>query len=127
MALITHTVSGDSFFAFAKKCLFSETLANTICYIYKLYEPMLITSDKIADAIIERKKNIYSEYGIHGVAETFKIKPTNVFRYKYKVHGRTQWLFHIKSQRGGVSTRISQFTPELFSHRSIRLRQTEKK
>ena len=30
---------------------------------------MLITSDEIVDAMIERNKNIHAVYGIHGVTE----------------------------------------------------------
>ena len=53
---------------------------------------MLITSDEIVDAMIERKKNIHSEYGINGVNGPFRFNSTNVFRYEYQVHGRTQWF-----------------------------------
>ena len=88
---------------------------------------MSITSDEIVDAMIERNKNIQAVYGIHGVTEPFTINSTNVFRYKYQVHGRTQWLFYINSIREGVPTQSSQFTPELFYCRSIRSVPTENK
>ena len=55
--------------------------------------------DGIVDAMSERKKNIHTEYDIHGVTEPFMINSTNLFRYEYQVHGRTQWFFNINPQR----------------------------
>ena len=72
---------------------------------------MPTTSDGIVDAMGETKKHIHSEYGIHGVTETFTINSKNVFRYKYQFHGRKQWFCDINKQRGGVSTRNRQVTP----------------
>ena len=58
---------------------------------------MQITSDEIVDAMIKRKKNKHAKYGVHSVTESVKINSTNVFIYKYQVHGRTQWFFYINT------------------------------
>ena len=88
---------------------------------------MSIISYEIVDTTSERKKNLNAKYGIHGVIEPLTINSTNVFRYKYQVHESTQWFFYINSQIWGVSTLSSQFTPELFSCRLMRLGETENK
>ena len=90
VALIVHTVSDDSFFAFSNNWLFSKRLATIIWFIYNLYGTIFITSEKIVDATSEKNKNIHTEYGIHGVTDPFMINSTNVFRYVYQVHGSTQ-------------------------------------
>ena len=104
-----------------------KKITTSICCIYNLDGPISTTSDEIIDAMSDRKKNIHSKYGIHGVTEPFTINLKDLFRCEYQVHGRTVWFFGITAQRGGVSIRSSQVTPELFSCRLSRLVQTEKK
>ena len=60
VALVAHTVSGDSLF-------------TIIWCIYNLDGTMLITSDEIVDTKSEMKKNLHAEYGIDGVTDPFKI------------------------------------------------------
>ena len=81
MALISHYVSYDSFFAFENNWLFKEIFVTVIYYIYNLYGPMLITSNEIVDTISEKKNiYIYAKYGIHVVTDPFTINSENLFR-----------------------------------------------